>query len=64
MTTNFSYYLCHFRKNHKVQYLLLKMIEAWEKHLDKKEKMWAVLMDLSKDFVTINHSLLLAKSHV
>ena len=31
MTTKCSPYLCAFRKNHKVQYSLLKMIETWKK---------------------------------
>ena len=61
MTTKFSPYLCGFRKNHNAQYSLLKMIETWKKHLDKGEKIGVILMDLSKAFDTINHSLLLAK---
>ena len=62
MTTKFSPYLRGFRKNHNAQYSLLKMIETWEKHLDEGEKIWVILMDLSKAFDKINHSLLLAKS--
>ena len=61
MTAKFSPYLCGFRKNHNAQYLLLKMIETWKKHLDKGEKIGVILMDLSKALDTINHSLLLAK---
>ena len=61
MTTKFSPYLCGFRKNHNAQYSLLKMTETWKKHLDKGEKVGVILMDLSKAFDTINHSLLLAK---
>ena len=38
------------------QYLTLKMIETWEKHLDKREKLELILMDLSEAFDTINHS--------
>ena len=61
MTAKFSPYLCGFRKNHNAQYSLLKMIETRTKHLDKGEKIGVILMDLSKAFDTINHSLLLAK---
>ena len=64
MTTKFSIYLCGFRKNHNTQYALLKMIEAWKKHLVKGEKIRLILMNLSKAFNTINHSLLLAKLDV
>ena len=61
MTTKFSPYLCGSRKNHNAQYSLMKMIEIWKKHLDKGEKIGVILMDLSKVFDTISHSLLLAK---
>ena len=61
MITKFYPYLCGFRKNHNAQYLLLKMVETWKKHLDKGEKIGVIMMDLSKAFDTINHSLLLAK---
>ena len=60
-TTKSSPCLCGFRKNHNAQYSLLKIIETWKKHLDKGEKIEVILMDLSKAFDTINHSLLLAK---
>ena len=43
-----------FRKNHNSQYLLLKM----KKNLDKGNEIAVILMDLSKAFDTINHSLL------
>ena len=36
------------------------MIETWKKHLDKKEKIGVILMNLSKTFDTINSSLLFA----
>ena len=55
MTTKFSPYLCCFRKNHNAQYSLLEMVETWKKHLDKREKIAVILMDLSKAFNTINH---------
>ena len=61
MTSKFSPFLCGFRKNHNSQYPLLKMIEVWKKNLDKGNEIAVVLMDLSKAFDTINHSLLLAK---
>ena len=61
MKNKFSPYLCGFRKNHNVQYSLLKMIESWKKQLDNGEKVGAIFMNLSKSFDTINHSLLLAK---
>ena len=61
MTTKFCPYLCGFRKNQNTQYSLLRMIETWKKHLEKREKIGVIMMDLSKAFDTINHSLLTAK---
>ena len=64
MTTKFFPYLCGLEKNHHAQYSLLKMIQTWKKHLDKGEIIEEILMDFSKAFDTINHSLLLAKLDV
>ena len=61
MASKFSPFLCGFRKNHNFQYSLLKMIEVWKKNLDKGNEIAVILMDLSKAFNTINHSLLPAK---
>ena len=61
MSTKFSPYLCGSRKNQNAQYSLLKMIETWKKHFDKRAKIGIILMELLKAFDTTNHSLLLAK---
>ena len=61
MKSRFSLYLCGFRKNHNVQYSLLKMIKDWKKQLNNGEKVEAIFMNFSKAFDTINHSLLMAK---
>ena len=42
MSAKFSPYLCGFRKNHNAQYSLLKMIETWKKHLDKRGKIGVI----------------------
>ena len=59
MASKFSAFLCGFRKNHNSQYSLLKLIEICKKILDKGNEIAVILMDLSKAFDTINHSLLL-----
>ena len=37
------------------------MMETWKKHLNKGNQNSLILMELSKDFDTTNHSLLLTK---
>ena len=55
-----SPYLCGYRKGSNSQHAL---IEKWRKSLDNKGYRGTVLMDLSKDFDTLIHDLLIAKIH-
>ena len=59
----FSPLLSGFRSMHSTQQALLSMIDKWKKSLDKKRSVAAVLMDLSKAFDCVDHSLLIAKFH-
>ena len=52
-------YLCGYRKGFSTQHALVSLIEKWKAILDKNEYTGAVLMDLSKDFDSINHDLFL-----
>ena len=61
MQSKFSKHLTGFRKNHATQNALLVMIEKWKTTLNKKLKVGALFMDLSKAFDTLDHSLLLVK---
>ena len=61
MQSKFSKHLTGFCKNHSTQNALLVMIEKWKTILNKKLKVGALFMDLSKAFDTLDHSLLLAK---
>ena len=58
-----SPYLCGYRKGFNSQYVVLVMIERWKMSLDEEGFAAGILMDLSKAFDTINHQLLIAKSH-
>ena len=61
MTSNLSPLLCSFRKNRNSQYFLRKIMDIWNKYLDKGGRIGIIFMDLSKAFNTINRSLLLPK---
>ena len=50
-----------FRKNYNTQYSLTYLQEKWKNTLDKGKHVATVFMDLSKDFDTINHDLIIAK---
>ena len=45
----------------EAQNSLVVMSEKWKRALDNGEDVWALIMDLSKDFDTINHDLFIAK---
>ncbi|XP_057314466.1 uncharacterized protein LOC130655702 [Hydractinia symbiolongicarpus] len=64
MANKLSPCLLGFRKGYNTQHAIVRMIEKWKCTLDNKGVVGAVLMDLSKTFDTINHSLLIAKLHV
>ena len=61
MSDKFSKYLTGFPKNHSTQHALLNMIENWKNNLNKRNKIGALFMDLTKVFSTLDHSLLIGK---
>ena len=52
-----------YRKSYSSKHALIRLIENWNKSLDQKKFVVAVLMDLSKTFVSIPHDLMIAKMH-
>ena len=48
-------------KSYGTQHSLTNMLERWKIIFGKKEDMSAIFLDLSKDFVSRNHNLSLAK---
>ena len=58
-----SIFIAAYRKKYSTNHVLIRLIENWKLHLDKKEFVGAVLMDLSKAFDSVPHDLLIAKMH-
>jgi hypothetical protein len=56
-------YIAAFRKQYSCQSVLLKLTEEWRAALDKGKYVGTVLMDLSKAFDCMPHSLLVTKLH-
>ena len=61
MEPKLSKYLARFRRNHNTEHALLRMIESWRALLNKDQKVGEIIMNLSKEFDTQNHKLLLKK---
>ena len=56
-----SKFISAYRQKYSSNHVLLRLIEEWKKHMDNKNFVGAVLMDLSKAFDCIPHDLLIAK---
>ena len=56
-----SKFISAYRKKHSSNHVLLRLLEEWKLHLDDKNFVGAVLMDLSKAFDCIPHDFLIAK---
>ena len=61
MEVKFAKCLTGFRKSHGTQHSLLTMLEKWKRGIDNGSYVSVLFMDLSKDFDTINHGLMLTK---
>ena len=53
--------LCGFRKAHSTQHVLFRLLQEWQNDLDKLGFVGTILMDLSKVYDCLPHSLLIAK---
>ena len=56
-----NHILCGFRKAHRTQHALFKLLQSWQKELDNGGFVGTILMDLSKAYDCIPHELLIAK---
>ncbi len=55
--------LCAYRKKYGTEHVLIRLIDSWKCALDENKFVGTVLMDLSKAFDCIPHSLLITKMH-
>ena len=58
-----SSFVSAYRNKYSSNNVILKLLEDWKRHLDNKQFVGAVLMDLSKAFDCVPHDLLIAKMH-
>ena len=61
MESKLSRYLVRFCRNHNTQQALLRMIKSCQVLQNKGEKVRSIIMDLSKAFGNLNHTLLFKK---
>ena len=61
MENKLSKFLCAYRKGCNTEDALIRLLENWRYHLDKKEIVGTILCDLSKAFDTLPHDLIVAK---
>ena len=59
--TYLSPFICGYRKGYCTQFAIITLLEKWRIALDNKGYGGAILTDLSKAFVSLNHELLVAK---
>ena len=55
---------CAFLKAHSTRHDLFKLLQSWQKELDKSSNVGTFIMDLSKAYHCIRHDLLIAKLQV
>ena len=53
---------CGFRKGYSTQQCILALQEKWKRAVDSGQMFGALLTDLSKAFVCLDHDLLIAKT--
>ena len=56
-----SQILCGFRKIHSTQHALFRLLQSWQRELDKSGYVSTILMGFSKAYNDIPHELLIAK---
>ena len=61
-TENFlNQLLCGFRNANSTQHALIRLIQSWQKELDKSGFVGTILMDLSAAYDCLPHDLMVAK---